>query len=182
MQKYKNVKISTRLKGCFEEKCSLDRWTIAHTTTMLCAGWQMGTLANTISSSLANCAIATLLGVLTSTFPSSVQRWSLRQLWHGAGVKLCQAISQENQHSKDFLVSWVNKITVASLGRCGVRGRQYWLVHDSELWWPSAYYKRNYISEKMCGVPHKAPGGRTPMVNEILLWCCQRCSCDVPRV
>ena len=28
---------------------------------MLCAGWQMGTLANTISSSLANCAIATLL-------------------------------------------------------------------------------------------------------------------------
>ena len=53
--------ISTFLKGCFEEKCSLDRWTIAHTTTMLCAGWQMGTLANTISSSLANCAIATLL-------------------------------------------------------------------------------------------------------------------------
>ena len=49
-----------------------------------------------------------------------------------------------------------------SLGHCGMCGRQYWLVHDSEVWWMNPEIK-NYISE-ISGLPHIAQGARTPNV------------------
>ena len=97
---------------------------------MLCAGagWQMGTLANTISSSLANCATA----ILTSTTQPSLH------LSKDDHCDNCDMVQVSN-----YAQPFPKKISTAKT----------FLV-----------YRVNNSN------------------NEILLWCCQMCSCDVPRV
>ena len=36
--------------------------------------------------------------------------------------------------------------SVAPIGYCGMFGGQYWLVHDSAIWWPSAYMQTIFLN------------------------------------
>ena len=53
---------------------------------------------------------------------------------------------------------------VASLGRCGMWGRQYWF----EFWWSrvKCLHEKMHFWNKNCSLCHKAQGGRTPIIND----------------